>query len=158
MTSRVSSPAICFAAIVAIIVGLMLAVVFYLSFYEGLPGIPGGFLTTAHYTVLLKDRFVYRVLNNTLVYTGVAVFVSLLFGVLIAWLVERTDIRGRNLIFDLLGRIKVQPRLVMERVIADLVSSSGDSSERFAILVEGRILTDDEDSNSLRLRRVLFVV
>src|SRR5438128_949268 len=99
MTSRVSSPAICFAAIVAIIVGLMLAVVFYLSFYEGLPGIPGGFLTTAHYTVLLKDRFVYRVLNNTFIYTGVAVFVSLLFGVLIAWLVERTDIRGRNLIY-----------------------------------------------------------
>ena len=84
---------------VGTIVGLMLMVVFYLSFYEGLPGIPGGFLTTAHYTELLKDRLAYRVLINTLIYTGIAVFISLLFGVLIAWLVERTDIRGRNLIY-----------------------------------------------------------
>ena len=99
MDSRVSSPALCFAAMVGTIVGLMLMVVFYLSFYEGLPGIPGGFLTTAHYTELLKDRLAYRVLINTLIYTGIAVFISLLFGVLIAWLVERTDIRGRNLIY-----------------------------------------------------------
>jgi iron(III) transport system permease protein len=99
MDSRVSSPALCFAVMVGTIVGLMLMVVFYLSFYEGLPGIPGGFLTTAHYTELLKDRLAYRVLINTLIYTGIAVFISLLFGVLIAWLVERTDIRGRNLIY-----------------------------------------------------------
>jgi iron(III) transport system permease protein len=99
MNGRVSSPAVCFAALVATIVGLMLAVVFYLSFYEGLPGIPGGFLTTAHYSELLKDRLAYRVLINTLIYTGIAVSISLLFGVLIAWLVERTDIQGRNLIY-----------------------------------------------------------
>ena len=99
MNSRVSSPALCFAVLVGTIVGLMLMVVFYLSFYEGLPGIPGGFLTTAHYTELLKDRLAYRVLTNTLIYTGIAIFISLLFGVLIAWLVERTDIRGRNLIY-----------------------------------------------------------
>ena len=54
MNSRVSSSALCFAVLVGTIVGLMLMVVFYLSFYEGLPGIPGGFLTTAHYTELLK--------------------------------------------------------------------------------------------------------
>ena len=99
MNSRVSSSALCFAVLVGTIVGLMLVVVFYLSFYEGLPGIPGGFLTTAHYTELLKDRLAYRVLTNTLIYTGIAIFISLLFGVLIAWLVERTDIHGRNLIY-----------------------------------------------------------
>lgn len=99
MNSRVSSSALCFAVLVGTIVGLMLMVVFYLSFYEGLPGIPGGFLTTAHYTELLKDRLAYRVFTNTLIYTGIAVFISLLFGVLIAWLVERTDIHGRNLIY-----------------------------------------------------------
>ena len=99
MNSRVSSSALCFAVLVGTIVGLMLMVVFYLSFYEGLPGIPGGFLTTAHYTELLKDRLAYRVLTNTLIYTGIAIFISLLFGVLIAWLVERTDIHGRNLIY-----------------------------------------------------------
>ena len=38
-------------------------------------------------------------MTNTLIYTGIAIFISLLFGVLIAWLVERTDIHGRNLIY-----------------------------------------------------------
>ena len=77
----------------------MLAVVLYLSFYEGLPGIPGGFFTTAHYTELVKDQLAFRVTINTSIYTATAVWFSLLFGVLIAWLVERTDIGGRNLIY-----------------------------------------------------------
>jgi len=77
----------------------MLLVVVYLSFYEGLPGMPGGFLTTAHYVDLVRDRLVLRVSTNTLIYTTTAVFVSLVFGVLIAWLVERTEIRGRNIIY-----------------------------------------------------------
>ena len=34
-----------------------------------------------------------------MIYTAIAVFFSLLFGVLIAWLVERTDIHGRNFIY-----------------------------------------------------------
>src|SRR5262249_57903674 len=74
----------------------MLVVVVYLSFYEGLPGMPGGFLTTAHYVDLIRDRLVLRASTNTLIYTMTAVFISLLFGVLIAWLVERTDIGGRG--------------------------------------------------------------
>ena len=97
--NRLPNPAIVFSAAIGLIIGLMLAVVFYLSFYEGLPGIPGGFLTTAHYTDLLKDQLAFRVTINTLIYTATAMFFSLLFGVLIAWLVERTDIGGRNLIY-----------------------------------------------------------
>jgi len=77
----------------------MLVVVVYLSFYEGLPGMPGGFLTTAHYVDLIRDRLVLRASANTLIYTITAVFISLLFGVLIAWLVERTDIGGRSIIY-----------------------------------------------------------
>lgn len=97
--NRLPNPAVFFAAAIGLIIGLMLAVVFYLSFFEGLPGIPGGFLTTAHYSDLVKDQLAFRVTVNTLIYTGTAVFFSLLFGVLIAWLVERTDIAGRNLIY-----------------------------------------------------------
>jgi iron(III) transport system permease protein len=91
--------AVFLAVFVALIIGLMLLVVIYLSFYEGLPGMPGGFLTTAHYVDLIRDRLVLRASTNTLIYTITAVFISLLFGVLIAWLVERTDIRGRNVIY-----------------------------------------------------------
>ncbi len=97
--NRLPNPALILSVAIGLIIGLMLLVVFYLSFYEGLPGIPGGFLTTAHYTDLIKDPLVYRVSINTLIYTATAVFSALLFGVLIAWLVERSDIRGRNLIY-----------------------------------------------------------
>ena len=97
--NRLPNPAVVFALVIGFIIGVMLLVVAYLSFYEGLPGIPGGFLTTAHYVDLVKDRLVMRVTTNTLIYTITAVFLSLLFGVLIAWLVERTEIRGRNLIY-----------------------------------------------------------
>ena len=97
--NRLPNPAIAFAVVIGFIIGVMLLVVAYLSFYEGLPGMPGGFLTTAHYVELVKDRLVMRVMSNTLVYTITAVLFSLLFGVLIAWLVERTEIRGRDLIY-----------------------------------------------------------
>ena len=97
--NRLPNPAVLFALGTGLIISLMLLVVFYLSFYEGLPGIPGGFFTTNHYTELIKDPLVSRVTINTLIYTATAVFFALLFGVIIAWLVERSDIRGRNLIY-----------------------------------------------------------
>ena len=97
--NRLPNPALVLSVAIGLIIAVMLLVVFYLSFYEGLPGIPGGFLTTAHYTDLIHDPLVYRVSINTLVYTLTALFFSLLFGVLIAWLVERTEIGARNLIY-----------------------------------------------------------
>ena len=78
------NPAVIFSVAIGLVIALMLLVVFYLSFYQGLPGLPGGFLTTAHYTDLFNDQLVYRVSLNTLTYTITAVFFSLLFGVLIA--------------------------------------------------------------------------
>jgi iron(III) transport system permease protein len=96
---RLPNLAVILSVAIGLVIGLMLLVVFYLSFYQGLPGIPGGFLTTSHYTDLITDQLVYRVSINTLIYTATAVFFALLFGVLIAWLAERTDIGGRNLIY-----------------------------------------------------------
>jgi iron(III) transport system permease protein len=97
--NRLPNPALLLAVAIGSIIAVMLLVVFYLSFYEGLPGLPGGFLTTAHYSDLIHDQLVFRVSLNTLIYTLTAIFFSLLFGVLIAWLVERSEIRGRNLIY-----------------------------------------------------------
>jgi iron(III) transport system permease protein len=97
--NRFPNPAVALAMAIGSIIGVMLLVVVYLSFYEGLPGMPGGFLTIAHYVELVKDRLAIRVANNTLIYTITAVFIALLFGVLIAWLVERTEIGGRDFIY-----------------------------------------------------------
>ena len=97
--NRFPNPAVALAMVIGSIIGMMLLVVAYLSFYEGLPGMPGGLLTTAHYVELIRDRLAVRMANNTLIYTITAVFIALLFGVLIAWLAERTEIGGRDFIY-----------------------------------------------------------
>jgi iron(III) transport system permease protein len=78
----------------AIIVGLLLLVV-WISFRES---VTSDALTLRHYASLYTDPFAYTAFLNTLGFTAVTLVVALLLGVPIAWLVERTDIRGKNVI------------------------------------------------------------
>ncbi|HZR98394.1 MAG TPA: iron ABC transporter permease [Chloroflexota bacterium] len=76
----------------AIIVGLLLLVV-WISFRES---VTSDALTLRHYASLYTDPFAYSALLNTIGFTAVTLFVALVLGVPIAWLVERTDIRGKS--------------------------------------------------------------
>jgi iron(III) transport system permease protein len=58
--------------------------------------------TLSHYRDVLANPFVYRVLVNTFLYSGVAVSIAMIFGIPIAWLVERTDLPGKSLVFTLM--------------------------------------------------------
>lgn len=57
------------------------------------------------------------------------------------------------LFFDFLGIVKVKPRLVRERVIADLVPARCECPECVVVLLERRILTDNEECDSKRTFR-----
>ena len=48
------------------------------------------------------DPFIYRVVANTLIFTVTATFFALLFGLPIAWLVERTSIPGKTLVYAIM--------------------------------------------------------
>ncbi|HEX4195105.1 MAG TPA: ABC transporter permease subunit, partial [Stellaceae bacterium] len=77
------------------------AVVLLLSFREGRPIDPGQAYSFVHYIAVFGDPFIYRVLLNTLGVALITLVVALAFGVPAAWLVERTDLRGKGLVLTL---------------------------------------------------------
>ncbi|MGH7817573.1 MAG: ABC transporter permease [Candidatus Binatia bacterium] len=78
-----------------------LLIVFWMGFWQGGPGDPVVY-TLNHYRALFSDAATYRTLANTMGFASTTVVVSLLFAVPTAWLVERTDLPGKNLVFALI--------------------------------------------------------
>ena len=64
-------------------------------------GHPGGssYLGLQAYKELYADPFVYRTLLNTGLFSVVTVAIAVFFGVVAAWLVERTDLSYKNVLF-----------------------------------------------------------
>ena len=48
---------------------------------------------------------------------------------------------------DLVGAVAVQPRLVLEGMVADLMAGAGDALERASVAGQGRVLADDEEGD-----------
>ena len=76
-------------------VGFLL-IIFWMGFWQGSPGDP------VVYTLKPLSRTIHRWLHlphllNTVGFATTAVFVALFFAVPTAWLVERTDLPGKNL-------------------------------------------------------------
>ena len=76
-------------------------IIIWMSFWQGDPGDPVVY-TLDHYRTLVSDKLTYRTLVNTLGFAATTVIVSMFFAVPTAWLVERTDLPGKNLVFALI--------------------------------------------------------
>src|SRR6185437_11666671 len=88
------------AAIAASVVILaLLAIVIGLSFRTGSLGAADAAWSIANYPAIFLDPFTYRVLANTIGFALTALAVALAFGVPAAWLVERTDLPAKSLLF-----------------------------------------------------------
>jgi iron(III) transport system permease protein len=85
-----------------IVIAILVAVMFWISLQKGAFGTPSAIYTLDNYRDVFTDPFVYRVVGNTLIFTATATFFALLFGLPIAWLVERTDISGKTLIYAIM--------------------------------------------------------
>ena len=92
--------AVTIAASAVIIVPPM--IVLLLSFREGRPIDPGQAYSFAYYIAVFGDPFIYRVLLNTLGVALTTLVVALVFGVPAAWLVERTDLKGKPVVLTLM--------------------------------------------------------
>ncbi len=88
-----------FAAIPLAIVLLLLGVIVYVSFLENLNDGLRGALTLRHFEALTGDPLIYSALWNTAGFTLVTVITAMLLGGSIAWLVERTDLPGKRLVY-----------------------------------------------------------
>src|ERR1700756_4614757 len=98
-------PGLFFAAVIAasIVILSLLAIVIGLSFRTGSLGASDAAWSFANYPIIFLDGFTYRVLANTIGFAVTALLVALFFGVPIAWLVERSDLPGKPLLFTLMA-------------------------------------------------------
>jgi len=69
--------------------------------------------TLEHYTAVYADPFTYTALLNTGWFASVTVVVSLVFGLPIAWLVERTDFRHKTLLYALMVVSIIVPTFIV---------------------------------------------
>jgi iron(III) transport system permease protein len=77
-------------------------VMFWVSFQKGIFGTASAIYTLANYRELLTDPFVLQVIKNTLVFAVSSTLVALVIGLPIAWLVERTTLAGKTLVYTIM--------------------------------------------------------
>src|SRR5262249_26064414 len=87
------------AGLASLIVLVLIALVLWMSVIDGEPGDPDLAYTTAHYVETFGNRFVWRVLGNTFVFSGLTLVVAMAIGAPMAWIIERTDFPAKTLVF-----------------------------------------------------------
>jgi len=97
-----SSALLSLALIPMAVIFVLVVVMFWISLQKGAFGTPSAAYTLGNYAEVFSDPFVYRVAANTLIFTITATFVALLFGLPIAWLVERTSIPVKTFIYAIM--------------------------------------------------------
>jgi iron(III) transport system permease protein len=98
-------PAIMLLVVVvaSVVVVCHLVVVLWLSWTNGRPGDPELRYTARNFIEVFSDQRTYGVLIDTLGFALISLVVALVFGIPAAWLAERTDLRGKTLLFTLMA-------------------------------------------------------
>jgi iron(III) transport system permease protein len=83
----------------SLVVVALLGFVLWISVSRMTSGAPAGFVGFANYAQLFGDPVLWLALANTLKFTGLTLAVAFGFGLPLAWLVERSDLPGRSIIW-----------------------------------------------------------
>ena len=78
---------------------VLVATIVWMGFFEGLPGDEDRELTLSQYRSVFFDSDTYLVLWNTVRFSVVSIIFACGFGIPAAWLVERTDLPGKTVLF-----------------------------------------------------------
>ena len=90
-------------ALLPMVVLLAIVVIFvWVSLQTGLVGTADAKYSLANYGALFGNSFVFKVLENTLIFAVVMTFVALVVGLPVAWITERTTIRPKELIYAMM--------------------------------------------------------
>jgi iron(III) transport system permease protein len=94
-------PALMLAVVglVSVLVLLLLATTIWLSVHEGRPGEVANAASLANYAAIFGSSLTYAILANSLGFSLTTTGIALAIGIPAAWLVERTDFRGKGLLF-----------------------------------------------------------
>jgi iron(III) transport system permease protein len=90
------------AVLACLVIAILLSVVLWLSFLDGMIGDTKLVYTLDHYREVFLNGFTYRVLGNTTLFMLTTLGVSLCFALPIAWLIERTDFPAKPIVFALM--------------------------------------------------------
>lgn len=90
------------ATVTSLSVLALLVVIFWLSFVDGSPGDDDLTYTLWYYSEIFLDPFTYEVLLNTVLFSTITLAVALTLALPMAWIVERTDLPGKPIVFTLL--------------------------------------------------------
>ncbi len=98
-----ASPLIGVLAVAPIIlIGVLVAIVLWISFQRGIVGTAGAEYSLLNYRDVFLDPFSYGAILNTFVFAAVTIVVALLIGLPIAWLAERTSLQGKPLVYAIM--------------------------------------------------------
>jgi iron(III) transport system permease protein len=89
-------------AVVCLAILALLAVILWLSVVEGSPGVETYAYTLKNFTEMLTDNRIAGVLVDTLWFSVVSLVVAMAFCLPAAWLAERTNIRGKTLLYTMM--------------------------------------------------------
>lgn len=89
------SVVVCASVVILALPAMML----WLSFREAHPIDPVSDYSFLHYIQVFGDSFVFEVLVNTLVFSLTTLLVAFVFGLPAAWLVARTDLPGKSILY-----------------------------------------------------------
>jgi len=80
----------------------LLAIIVWLSWFEGLPGDSSLVYTLRNYQRVFFEPFTFSVLFNTAVFSLISLGIAFIFGIPAAWLAERTNLPGKTLLFTVM--------------------------------------------------------
>lgn len=84
------------------LIGMIVLGLAWLSFHEGVPGEVGGAFSVRNYLSVWTDPRTIPTILNTFKFALTSLAIALACGVPMAWLAERTDLRGKNALFTLM--------------------------------------------------------
>ena len=79
-----------------------IAVIIWIGLKENSSGMIATGYTLRHYRELFSEAFVYKALLNTIGFAGISLVVAFAIAVPLAWIVERSDLPGRQVIYFLM--------------------------------------------------------
>ncbi|HSQ13134.1 MAG TPA: hypothetical protein VLM90_08950, partial [Candidatus Deferrimicrobium sp.] len=101
-STQTSSALLSLAALPMAVILVLVVAMFWVSVQKGALGTPSAIYTLANYREVFADPFIIGVVVNTLIFTVTATVVALLFGLPVAWLVERTTLPGKTLLYAIM--------------------------------------------------------
>ncbi len=93
---------VCVVGLFSLFILSIPVIIIILSFREGRPIDPVSAYSFMHYASVFTDPVAYRALINTITFSLVTLLVAFVFGLPAAWLVERTDLPAKPLLYTLM--------------------------------------------------------